>query len=52
MSPMYPLIPGRLFWANEFFTRPGLYLWAFGNNRRVLPVPKGLLAQYRRWRWS
>jgi hypothetical protein len=27
----------RFWWADSYFTRPGLYVWAFGNNRRLLP---------------
>lgn len=41
MSPMKHLF-WRFFWASRRarFTRPGLYVWAFGRNLRVLPLPR------------
>lgn len=44
MSPMRSVGPRRfrIFWAarNRGFTNPGLYVWAFKDNRRILPVPR------------
>jgi hypothetical protein len=31
----------RFYWANATFTKPGLYVWLFGNNRRILPWTGG-----------
>jgi hypothetical protein len=42
----------RLYWAGKRFVRPGLYTWAFGNNRRLLPAPHLLIGwQYRPRSW-
>ncbi len=43
-SPMHTLHRGsrlKLYYANRrWFTHPGVYVWAFGNNRRLIPLPR------------
>lgn len=42
-SPMRPiLLRGRVFWAGARFERPGLYIWMWNRNIRVLPWPRML----------
>lgn len=39
-SPMKHLF-WKFYWAEKrTFLRPGLYIWAFGDNRRIIPIPK------------
>jgi hypothetical protein len=45
-APMKPLCrfmeddkPCRWYWAGRGFVRPGLYLWLWGKNWRLLPWP-------------
>jgi len=41
-APMKRLLP-RVYWAGKGFVDPGVYVWAFGKNLRVMPWPKALL---------
>ncbi len=45
-AQMKQLAP-RVFWAGGRFEKPGLWIWLFRRNWRILPVSKWLLARFR-----
>ncbi|RJQ39533.1 MAG: hypothetical protein C4555_03230 [Dehalococcoidia bacterium] len=46
--PMAPMkkVAKRIYWADQWFNNPGLYIWLFKKNRRIVPIPKNVYMSF------